>query len=319
MAEDEEEDYDEAFNQSQTGDEYDRQIPANILDKEYRRKLRPDPRLQFREARVASPNKMGSQNQPSDEDDDEAKDAQVEPAMEADGIQMGVDVSLRLAPDSELINIQQKSKTNRYQRRIKNGIYTRNPQIIDEETGGIISDPLIDVNGTLVATTETGFWYNSANSVVATTGFDPENSVVDDFQTYDYGSGVMAIQFPLRAPRRGEINYLYLYLKAGMLGPGNTSYIVYLLDENVDMFGSVTAPKLSDAGNIDRRHIIYQYGTASAPITDNELVDSIDPPARYINRDTDPKQEYRIWCRIENVGALDAWQIYLGLNVRRLG
>ena len=315
MAEDEEEDYDEAFNQSQTGDEFDRQIPANILDKEYRRKLRPDPRLQFREARVASPNKMGSQNQLSDEDNDEAKDSQVEPAMEADGIMMGVDVSLRLAPQSELINIQQKSKTNRYQRTIKSGIYTRNPRIVDEETGGTIVDPLIDVNGNVQSAGYTpGFWDGSGTGP-DTTGYDPENAIISEWEWYQYTGTQQAVQFPLKAPRRGEINYMYMWFKYSTFGSPNC--VIYLLDMPVDI--TVQLSQTGLALHNERRHIIYQYGTASAPFTANELADAIDPPARYINRDPDPKQEYRLWVRIESVGSMQNYGFNIGLNIRRLG
>ena len=311
--------YDDAFNESQTGDEFDRQVPANILDREYRKKLRPDPRLQFSERRKTADAKAREAMGEDDDELDEARDSQVEPAMEEDGILMGVDTSLRLAPLSELVSVQQKSKTNRYQRRIKAGIYTRNPQIIDDETGAALANPLIDVNGTLFAKTEDGFWTPSGGNNLATTGFDPENAVTSEFQWIDYGFGRYAIQFPLKAPRRGEINYLYLTLRAGMLTPpGKTNYIVYLLDQFLDFTMSVHG-RLSVPYQPDRRHIIYQNGTTAVPLTVNELVDSIDPPARYINRDPDPKKEYRIWCRIESTGVMDVWQLYLGLNIKREG
>lgn len=325
MAEDEEEDYDEAYNQSQTGDEFDRQIPANILDKEYRRKLRPDPRLQFRDARVASPNKLGSQNQPSDEDDAEARDAQVEPAMEQDAILMGVDQSLRLSPDSELVDVKQKSKINRYQRTIKPGIRTRNPATVDEETGGLITDPLIDVNA--VVCDSTGI-FNVAKfgggGVVPDMlndyqliPYDIENAITKEFTSVTNGQGVITLQFPIRAPRAGEISMVYVgFMGGGTVPTVNT--IVYLLDKNV--------PITTELGDVlrfdtyDRRHIVYQYGTKTAPNTAYELIDTISPPARYVNRDPDPKNTYRLWVRIQGqIDGTNATGVLVGLSIRRMG
>ena len=292
-------------------DQYDDMTPASVQasDPAYAKKLRPVKNApNWRDSKLPSAQRAGSaapaRAPEEDEDDrDEFYDQEVENIMRREGLTHGVDPSLRKATAQDITDVRQAKKRTIFRKGLPAGIYQKTPLTVDEETGGLINDPLLDLSAFVQASTGAGF-FGGTGELPAEGTFDAEFADLYPQATKflrNAAAPYTTIQFPIKAPKRGKFYHLHLLLSSELVGGVLAGAgIVYILNRKV-----AVTEDLSISTNAKRRYIVYQYGSLTDPWTFGELIDTIEEGANYLNKAivADASDEYRLWVRIQLVTA----------------
>ena len=318
----EDDDYDD-YSENQ----YDDTTPASVQasDPAYAKKLRPVKNApNWRDSKLPSAQRAG-QAAPAappaeDEDDrDEFYNQEVENVMRREGLSHGVDPSLRKATAEDITAIRQAGKRTIFRKGLPPGIYQKTPLTVDEETGGLVTDPILDLSAMVQTATAAGF-FGAAGEVAAEGTFDQELADLYPLATKflrNTTAPYTTIQFPIKAPKRGKFYHVYLQMLAALGGSIAGTGIVYILNRNVAI-----DQDLSVNTNANRRYIIYQYGSSTDPWTFGELIDTIEEGVDYLNKAivASASDEYRLWVRIQKIsdaGSVDT--IRISIPIERKG